>query len=206
MYVVGLTGGIGSGKSAVSDYLQTQGITVVDADVVSRQVVEPGTEALHQIEKHFGSDFIATDGTLDRAKLRQRIFTDSAAKEWLEQLLHPLIGAETFKQVSEATSPYVIYVTPLLVESKQYEMCNEVIVVDVTEETQINRTMQRDNNDAEMVKAIINSQASRDDRLAIATHVLNNNGALEELITATEALHQQLSLTAKRHNDNNDHK
>ena len=195
MYIVGLTGGIGSGKTAVSNHLNSLGIPVVDADIVSRQVVEPGTEALLQIEKHFGDDIINPDGALDRAKLREIIFHNPAEKIWLESLLHPLIGDETFRQIEATNGPYVLYVTPLLTESGQNEMCDAVIVVDVSEQTQIERTTVRDNNSEETVRAIIASQVNRQERLKIATHVINNNGTLADLMAATESVHKQLLAT-----------
>ena len=195
MYIVGLTGGIGSGKTAVSNHLNSLGIPVVDADIVSRQVVEPGTEALLQIEKHFGDDIINPDGALDRAKLREIIFHNPAEKIWLESLLHPLIGDETFRQIEATNGPYVLYVTPLLTESGQNEMCDAVIVVDVSEQTQIERTTVRDNNSEETVRAIIASQVNRQQRLKIATHVINNNGTLADLMAATESVHKQLLAT-----------
>jgi dephospho-CoA kinase len=197
MYVVGLTGGIGSGKTAVSDHLKALGITVVDADIVSRQVVEPGTEALLQIQKHFGDNIINTDRVLDRAKLREIIFHNPSEKTWLEQLLHPLIGAETFRQIEAANGPYVLYVTPLLTESGQHEMCDDVIVVDVAEQTQIERTTVRDSNSEKTVKAIIASQANRQERLKIATHVINNDSTLADLLATTESVHQQLLINTK---------
>jgi dephospho-CoA kinase len=170
---------------------------VVDADIVSRQVVEPGTEALLQIEKHFGDDIINADGSLDRAKLREIIFHNPAEKTWLESLLHPLIGSETFRQIEDANGPYVLYVTPLLTESGQNEMCDSVIVVDVSEQTQIERTTVRDSNSEETVKAIIASQANRQERLKIATHVISNDGTLDDLIAATESVHKQLLASVK---------
>ena len=197
MHIVGLTGGIGSGKTAVSNHLHSLGIPVVDADIVSRQVVEPGTEALLQIEKHFGSGIINADGALDRAKLREIIFHNDAEKTWLENLLHPLIGGETFRQIEAANGTYVLYVTPLLTESSQNEMCDAVIVVDVSEQTQIERTTVRDNNSEETVKAIIASQANRQQRLIIATHVINNDSTLADLIAATESVHKQLLASVK---------
>jgi dephospho-CoA kinase len=197
MHIVGLTGGIGSGKTAVSNHLQSLGATVVDADLVSRQVVAPGTEALLQIGKHFGDDILAADGALDRAKLREIIFHNPAEKTWLESLLHPLIGAETFRQIETADGPYVLYVTPLLTESGQDQMCDETIVVDVEEQTQIKRTTARDNNSEKTVKAIIASQASRQQRLKIATHIINNDSTLADLLVKAESVHKQLLLNAK---------
>lgn len=197
MLVVGLTGGIGSGKTAVSDMLQARGIEIVDADVVAREVVEPGTQALQQIQKHFGDDILLPEGGLDRAKLRGIVFADAEEKAWLENLLHPLIGNETFTRLESAQSPYVVFATPLLIETGQTSICDRIVVVDVPEETQIARTSQRDSNSEEQVKRIIASQASRDDRLAAATDVIDNSGSLEELETAVNALHEQLLALAE---------
>ena len=133
MYVIGLTGGIGSGKSAVSDRLQHKGIAVVDADVVSREVVAPGSDALGEIATHFGEAFILADGQLDRARLRQRIFSDDDARHWLERLLHPLIHGEAHRQLEIADSPYAVLVSPLLIEAGQTAICDQVVVVDVPE-------------------------------------------------------------------------
>lgn len=190
MFVVGLTGGIGSGKTAVSDRFATLGITVVDADVVSREVVEPGTEALQQIQSHFGDSVLLADGHLDRAQLRSLIFSQPEQKAWLESLLHPLIGTEVHRQLEAAQSPYVIFVSPLLVESGQRAICNRLIVVDVPEAVQLARTVERDGNSEEQVQSIISSQASRQQRLEAATDVLENSGSLEQLYAAVDALHQ----------------
>lgn len=190
MFVVGLTGGIGSGKTAVSDRFKAKGITVVDADVVSREVVEPGTPALQKIADHFGQDILLADGTLNRAALRARIFNDNAEKKWLEQLLHPLIGAEIFNQLSAASGPYVIFVSPLLIETAQRQLAERILVVDVPVEIQLTRTMTRDNNDEAQVKAIIATQASREQRLAKADDVIVNDRGLEHLDAEVERLHQ----------------
>jgi dephospho-CoA kinase len=200
MFVVGLTGGIGSGKTAVSDYLQQQGIEVVDADIVAREVVKPGTSALAAIAQHFGSAMLQADGSLDRAKLRSKIFSDSKAKIWLERLLHPLIGKTINQQLAHAQSPYVLFVSPLLIESGQDAICDRVIVVDVPEALQLERTMARDNNHAEQVQSIITSQASREQRLAKATDVIENSAGLAELEQQAQALHQKLLALAQEHN------
>ncbi|HEY9034982.1 MAG TPA: dephospho-CoA kinase, partial [Pseudomonadales bacterium] len=159
MYIVGLTGGIGSGKTAVSDRFQQKGITIVDADLCSRVVVEKGRPALDAIRQHFGDSILTASGELDRAALRQRIFADPDEKAWLEQLLHPLIAEETFRQLESAQSPYVMLVSPLLIESGQDALCDRVLVVDVPESVQLSRTMQRDDNDEQQVRRIMQSQA-----------------------------------------------
>lgn len=188
-FIIGLTGGIGSGKTAVSDRFAELGITVVDADVISRQVVEPGRTALTKIAEHFGPQILLSDGHLDRAALRKKIFANREDKQWLEALLHPLIAEETLRQLSEASSPYAIYVSPLLVESKQQGFCQRLLVVDVSEEVQLERTMARDNNEAEQVRRIIASQASREQRLAQADDVIENNSDLSSLIAKVDELH-----------------
>ncbi len=191
MFIVGITGGIGSGKSTVTDYLQNKGIDVVDADVAARVVVEPGTVALAYIIEHFGESIALADGTLDRADLRQRIFNNPDEKQWLEGLLHPLIGEEISRALGAATSPYVLFVSPLLIEAQQHLICDRVVVVDVPEATQIERTMARDDNDSEQVKKIIASQTSREQRLEKSTDVIENTAGLEELQQTADQLHQQ---------------
>jgi dephospho-CoA kinase len=191
MFVVGLTGGIGSGKTAVSDRFKAKGITVVDADVVAREVVEPGTAALASIAGHFGQDILRADGTLDRAALRTKVFQDDSERQWLERLLHPLIGESIFNQLAAATSPYAIFVSPLLIETSQRQLAQRILVVDVPVETQIARTMQRDNNDEAQVRAIVAAQATREQRLAHADDVIVNDQGLAHLDSEVERLHQQ---------------
>ncbi len=198
-YVIGLTGGIGSGKTAVSDHFETLGITVVDADIASRTVVEKGRPALDQIAAHFGDDFLLPDGSLDRAKLRTAIFSDAAEKQWLEQLLHPLIRDEIINGLDNAASDYAILVSPLLIESDQHQLTQRVLVVDVPETLQLERTTQRDNNSAEQVKAIMASQASRQQRLDHADDVISNDGTLEQLQAQVENCHQRYITLAKAH-------
>ena len=131
-YIVALTGGIGSGKSTVANAFADLGINVIDADIIARQVVEPGAPALHAIADHFGANMIAADGTLQRRALRERIFANPEEKNWLNALLHPLIQQETQHQIQQATSPYVLWVVPLLVENSLYKKANRVLVVDVS--------------------------------------------------------------------------
>lgn len=191
MFIVGLTGGIGSGKTAVSDLFAEQQVAIVDADVCARVVVEPGRPALEKIRQHFGDSIVLADGNLDRAALRQRVFSHAEEKVWLETLLHPLIGEEIMHQLQAATSPYVLFVSPLLVESEQNLICDRVIVVDVPEELQIERTAVRDDNDAEQVKRIMASQTDRETRLAAASDVIENLHGFDHLEEQVAILHQR---------------
>lgn len=196
-YIIGLTGGIGSGKTAVSDCFATKGIKVVDADVCARTVVEPGTPALSAITEHFGRGVLHPDGTLDRKALREVVFADPDERQWLEALLHPLIFNEMWQQLQAASSPYAILVSPLLVEAGQSAMCQRILVVDAPEEVQLARTMSRDSNSAEQVRAIMAAQASRTDRIARADDVIVNDGDLPALHDKVDALHTlYLSLAA----------
>ncbi len=188
-FTVGLTGGIGSGKSAVSSRFENLGIRVVDADVASRVVVEPGRPALAAIEEHFGPEVIAPDGTLDRAALRKRVFQDAAERRWLEALTHPLINACIREALASADSPYAILAHPLLVETGQTGICQRVLVVDVPEELQVERTMARDNNPEAQVRAIMAAQASREERLAAADDVIVNDRDLAHLDAEVARLH-----------------
>lgn len=188
-FIVGLTGGIGSGKTAASDHFATLGIDVVDADIIARQVVEPGTEALSRIVQHFGKDILQADGTLDRAALRQRVFSQPEEKRWLEQLLHPLIGDATLRALAATKSPYALFVSPLLFESGMQAVCNRTLLIDAPEQAQLERTMVRDNNPAGQVKAIMASQASRETRQAKADDVICNDGSLQDLHHKVEAMH-----------------
>ncbi len=199
MYVVGLTGGIGSGKSAASNRFETRGIQVVDADVVARDVVRPGTKAFESITSHFGTAILLEDGSLDRAALRKIIFESSLEKAWLEALLHPLIGDETLRQLAEAQSPYVLFVSPLIVESGQKALCQRLLVIDVPTEIQIERTMARDSNDRSQVERIIASQARREDRIAQADDVICNDSGLEALHKAIDHHHQRYLKLASEH-------
>ena len=190
--VVGITGGIGSGKSAVTDYLETKGITVVDADKVARVVVEPGTSGLAAITEHFGGDILLPDGTLDRAALRKIVFDNPDEREVLEGITHPRIREEIARQLSEAGSPYVVLASPLLLESGQSSFADYVVVVDVPESVQLSRTMTRDDNSEQLVKSIMAVQLDRETRLARSDTSISNEGTLEELHTRVDALHTDL--------------
>jgi dephospho-CoA kinase len=195
--VVGITGGIGSGKSAVTRCFEQRGITVVDADVVARLVVEPGTPALAAIATHFGNDILQADGSLDRAALRSRVFSSDDERRWLEQLTHPLIGREILHQVSASRSPYTILSSPLLLDTSQKALVDCVVVVDAPEALQLQRTVQRDGNDEEQVRRIMAAQLSRADRLERADIVIDNSRSLAELDSQVEELHKEFLLRAE---------
>jgi dephospho-CoA kinase len=195
--IVGITGGIGSGKSAVTQRFEQHDITVVDADLAARVIVEPGRPALAAIAEHYGADILQPDGLLDRAALRARVFSDAGERAWLEQLTHPLIGQEIVDQVETSRSPYTILSSPLLLETSQKDLVNCVVVVDVPEEMQLQRTMQRDNNDEAQVKRIMAAQISRADRLAQADIVIDNSHSLSELDSLIEELHKEFLLRAE---------
>ena len=189
--VVGVTGGIGSGKSAVTQCFENLGVAVVDADVAARIIVEPGGAALAAIAEHFGDDIILPDGTLDRAALRQRVFSDAAQRLWLEQLTHPLIGEEIRRQLVAAASPYSILSSPLLLETSQRELVDCVVVVDVPEEVQLQRAVQRDANSEEQIRRIMAAQMQREQRLQMADIVIDNSKPLAELDGVVAELHKE---------------
>jgi len=199
-FIVGLTGGIGSGKTTIANLFAEHNVTIVDADIVARDVVAVGSPALGYISQHFGTDFIQVDGQLDRALLRKQIFSNNEDKLWLNNLLHPLIGAQLITQMKAAKSEYCLLVAPLLIENDLITLVNRVLVIDVSETTQISRTTKRDNNSEEQVKAIIASQASRAVKQDHADDLLNNDcHSLEELKGMVDKLHQYyLTLAAKR--------
>jgi dephospho-CoA kinase len=189
-WILGLTGGIGSGKSAAAAHFVQLGIDLVNADQAARWVVEPGRPALAQIAEHFGADILQADGSLDRAALRARIFQDAEQRRWLERLLHPLIRQEIIEVLARATSPYAILESPLLIESGQSQLCQRVLVIDVPEAVQISRTVSRDGNDEAQVRAIMAAQASREERLAKADDVIVNDRDLAWLQQEVERLHR----------------
>ncbi|WP_373389179.1 dephospho-CoA kinase [Pseudomonas alcaligenes] len=188
-WILGLTGGIGSGKSAVAQHFIDLGVHLVDADQAARWVVEPGRPALARIVERFGPQVLQADGTLDRAALRQQVFQDEAQRRWLESLLHPLIFQEIDQYLSRAESPYAILVSPLLVESGQHRMTQRVLVVDAPEELQLQRSMARDASSEEQIRAILKAQASREERLRHAHDVLLNDRDLAWLKREVERLH-----------------
>ncbi|TBV04795.1 dephospho-CoA kinase [Stutzerimonas kirkiae] len=188
-WVLGLAGGIGSGKSAVADRFASLGVHVVDSDQAARWVVEPGRPALARIAEHFGAGVLQADGTLDRAALRARIFQNPQEKAWLEGLLHPLVREEVERHLSLARSPYAIMVSPLLVEAGLHRRVDRLLVVDVPESLQLERAMRRDEASEEQVRAIMKAQASREERLRHADDVLVNDRDLTWLQAQVERLH-----------------
>ena len=191
MLIIGVTGGIGSGKTAVTDEFTRLGICVVDADIAARIVVEPGQIALKEIALRFGEAILLDSGELDRAALREIVFSDPLQRTWLEQLTHPLIRQEIMTGLQQATSQYSILASPLLIESKQYHLTNRVLVVDTPVDLQISRTSKRDNNDPKQVKSIINAQLPRDARLKHADDVIVNDQSLDYLHQQVKTLHNR---------------
>ena len=181
MLIIGLTGGIGSGKTAASDIFESLGVNVVDADIVAREVVEPEKPALNKIAKHFGKDILQDDGHLDRAQLRSIIFSQPLEKEWLENLLHPLIRQEIQAQLGQSTSQYAILVSPLLLETDQSKIVNRILLIDVPPNIQIERAAQRDNNSRQQIQKIIDSQLPRDVKISKSDDVICNDQSFAEL-------------------------
>ncbi|HHB1595644.1 TPA: dephospho-CoA kinase [Vibrio campbellii] len=198
-FVIGLTGGIASGKTTVANLFKQQfKIDIVDADIVAREVVEPGTPGLNAIIEHFGADIVRDDQMLDRAKLRERIFSNPEEKTWLNGLLHPMIREKMLEDLEQVTSDYALLVVPLLVENKLDSLCDRVLVVDVDPQTQISRTVKRDNVSEEQAKAILASQASREQRLALADDVVKNNPDDPDLLLQITDLHEKYLAMCKK--------
>jgi len=189
--IIGLTGGIGSGKTAVSDTFKSLGIDIIDADVSSRSVVEKGQPALEVIHDHFGGDILDSENNLDRAKLREIIFQNPEERSWLETLLHPKIAQHIKDQLESSKSPYCILVSPLLLETEQKNYCSFVLIVDVPEESQVERTTKRDGVSEEQVKNIIAAQIDREERLKQADEIIINDGSIEELQEKVVVLHKK---------------
>ena len=187
--IIGLTGGIGSGKTAVSDTFKSLGINIIDADVSSRSVVKKGQPALDDIKSHFGDDILDSENSLDRAKLREIIFKNPDERIWLEKLLHPKIAEDIKDQLESSESPYCILVSPLLLETVQKSYCSFVLVVDVPEEFQIARTAKRDGVSEVQVKNIISAQIDRKKRLEQADEIIINDGSMEDLKEKVMVLH-----------------
>lgn len=202
MLVIGLTGGIGSGKTTVAKLFAERGVTVIDTDQLARDVTQLGQPALQQIAEKFGPAILQADGSLNRTALRKAIFTDESQKIWLEKLLHPLIRTEMAKQAAAATSPYCIVVIPLLFETEPNPLINRVLVVDTLEQMQINRTQARDNVTAPEVKAILDSQVTRAKRLSLANDLIENNGSYNDLIPQVDRLHGFYSALAQNSTQN----
>lgn len=190
-FVLGLTGGIGSGKSAASQWFEAQGITVVDADVVAREVVEIGQPALAQIQQAFGNWVLLADGSLNRRALREYIFQSPEARKTLEDITHPAIRTSIIQQLHAAQSPYAILVSPLLFETNQHELTQHTLLIDATIELQIERASQRDGQNIEQIRNIIAAQMSREQKQTMADDIVLNDGHLDHLYTHLRPLHQK---------------
>jgi dephospho-CoA kinase len=190
--VIGLTGGIGSGKSAAAEEFARLGATVVDTDAIAHELTRAGGRAIPEVERIFGSALIGASGAMDRKAMRERVFADPAAKKALEGLLHPLIREESQRRIAAAGGPYVVHVVPLLVESADYRSrVDRVLVVDAPDEQRIARVRARSRLSEAEVRAIMRGQASRAERLAAADDVIDNSGALEALRPQVAALHER---------------
>ena len=197
MLKIGLTGGIGSGKSAVAQCFATLGIDIIDTDVIAREVVKPGTDALMAISTHFGPQILNADNTLNRARLRELIFADTAARHWLEALLHPLILQTVKERVAAAKSSYSIIVVPLLIEAKLNTEVDRILVVDCNESLQMMRVMTRDRmTDHAKVAEMLHAQCTREQRLQFADDIIENSADLESLmakVVTIDAKYKQLA-------------
>jgi dephospho-CoA kinase len=197
---IGLTGGIASGKSTVAQRFAELGVPVIDADESARVVVAPGSPGLAEVVSKFGKDLLTADGALDRRSLRNLIFSDPGRRRELEAILHPLIRADMEHRASIASGPYLVMAIPLLIESGRREGVDRVLVVDVDEELQLKRVMERDGGTMEQAKAILAAQASRAARLEVADDVVPNVGSLSELRHGVDQLHRRYVDLARRRN------
>jgi len=190
-FILGLTGGIGSGKSAASQWFEQHGIVVVDADVVAREIVEVGQPALLQIQQAFGDWVLQEDGTLNRRALREHIFQSNDARRILESITHPAIRQSIIQQLQDAQSPYVILVSPLLFETNQHELTDHTLLIDASIELQIQRAAQRDGQNIEQIHRIIAAQMPREQKQQLADDIVLNDGHLEHLYAHLQPLHEQ---------------
>lgn len=198
MLVVGLTGGIGSGKSTVARLFAERGVPIIDTDIIARELVRPGQSALEEIITAFGRQVLDAKGHLDRGHLRSIVFSDETQRRLLEAILHPRIHAEVRERVAKVTGPYCIVVIPLLVETGDTDLVDRVLVVDTTREAQLSRTQERDGLSAVEAQSIIASQSDREQRLALADDIIDNNGkpdALESQVVALDKEYRRLSDT-----------
>jgi len=190
MLTIGLTGGIGAGKTVVAELFAKFGVPIIDADVIARQVTTQGHSSLDALREHFGESIFKSDGSLDRKKLRTIIFDDHKERLWLENLLHPLIRKEIEHQINSIQADYCILVIPLLSKLSDYPSINRVLVVDTPHELQFERVKKRDQTSAEEVKAILGAQTSRQARLLKAQDIIQNDGKIEDLEPQVQQLHQ----------------
>jgi dephospho-CoA kinase len=191
MLTIGLTGGIGSGKTTVSDIFKSLGVPVIDSDIIAREVVEPGEPGLEGIIARFSRETLHPDGTLNRQHLRNLVFDDASARRDLEQILHPLIRARSQERVAGLNTPYAILSIPLLVETGQTDTVDRVLVVDCPEQVQIERICLRDGISLDKAKAILAAQCSRSQRLKVADDIIDNNQSVEEVAQRIKSLNKQ---------------
>ena len=201
-FIIGLTGGIGSGKTTVSDMFANLDIDIIDADIAARIVVMPGSKALSAIESYFGTDFITETGELNRTKLRSQIFSNLDDKAWLNNLLHPLIREEILTQISKSTSSYCVLVAPLLIENGLQKLVNRVLVINIDEAHQVARTAARDPSSVAEIKRIIASQMSSEQRLSFADDIINNQDLgldnIQQQVTKLDQKYRTLLLNNER--------
>ena len=193
---IGLTGGIGSGKSTVSGLFEALGIPVIDADVIARSLLEPGTEATRQVIRIFGNDIAASEQEIDRARLRERVFDNADARKKLESILHPIVHQKIRQQAEAITSPYCIVVIPLLFEAGHQDLVDRILVVNTSREKQIERAASRDRASVEEIQKILNTQIDPEERLARADDIIDNNDGIEQLesrVHELDALYRGLS-------------
>ena len=201
-FSIGLTGGIGSGKTTVANLFGERGAALIDTDAIAHQLTTPGGAAIDAIRAAFGDDFIGADGAMDRARMRAHVFADAGARKRLEAVLHPLIRSETARAAQAARGDYLIFVVPLLVESQQWRTrTSRILVVDCSEEVQIARVMQRNGMTRTQVEAIMTAQATRAERLAAADDIIENNGDTAALLPQIERLHALYLAMAKTNRD-----
>lgn len=189
-YVVGLTGGIGCGKTTISNEFKRLGITIIDADEIARDVVAPGSEGLEAIIKHFGPEIVQSDGYLNRAKLRSIVFAEPEKTQWLNDLLHPKIRAQMLNELSASVSSYTILSVPLLLENGMQTLCNRILVVDILPEQQLQRVLARDQSEPATIKKIMTAQIDRKKRLSLADDIIDNSGQPSESMEQVQKLHQ----------------
>jgi dephospho-CoA kinase len=202
MIIIGLTGGIGSGKTTASNLFAELGITVVDADIAAREVVKPGSAALQEIQSHFGDRSLNNDGSLNRKTLREQIFNDATERHWLEQLLHPLIKKCLQQQLDNASSEYAMLSSPLLLETDQHQLAQRILVIDIPEPLQLERASARDDNNQKQIKAIMAAQMSRQTRNQRADDIILNDSDTDQLKAKVLSLHHYYLELAKAQQEN----